>query len=93
LSRAENSGISSRGKRFIRSSSRCGANRRRTRARFLYAMSDNQQPHPDKKVTAATTDAPQEEFISQENIPSKPETRSTERRQDQSDSEETRRER
>ncbi len=35
-------------------------------------MSDNQQPHPKKKVTAATTDAPQEEFISPENIPSKP---------------------
>ncbi|MGI9087447.1 MAG: hypothetical protein ACR2HH_06885 [Chthoniobacterales bacterium] len=37
-------------------------------------MSDNQQPHPEKKVTAATTDAPQEEFISPENIPSKSET-------------------
>ncbi len=33
-------------------------------------MSDNEQPHPEKKVTAATTDAPQEEFISPENIPS-----------------------
>ncbi len=41
-------------------------------------MSDNQQPHPEKKVTAATTDAPQEEFISQENIPSKSETQSSE---------------
>ena len=36
-------------------------------------MSDNEQPHPKKKVTAATTDAPQEEFISQENVPSKSE--------------------
>ncbi len=35
-------------------------------------MSDNEQPHPEKKVTAATTDAPQEEFISPENIPSHP---------------------
>ncbi|MFN2475600.1 MAG: hypothetical protein ABR526_04580 [Chthoniobacterales bacterium] len=35
-------------------------------------MSDNQQPHPEKKVTAATTDAPQEEFIAPENIPSQP---------------------
>lgn len=35
-------------------------------------MSDNEQPHPEKKVTAATTDAPQEEFISPENIPSNP---------------------
>ncbi len=33
-------------------------------------MSDNEQPHPKKKVTAATTDAPQEEFVSPENIPS-----------------------
>jgi hypothetical protein len=37
-------------------------------------MSDNEQPHPKKKVTAPTTDAPQEEFISQENVPSKSET-------------------
>ena len=36
-------------------------------------MGDNEQPHPKKKVTAATTDAPQEEFIGQENVPSKSE--------------------
>lgn len=35
-------------------------------------MSDNEQPHPEKKVTAATTDAPQEEFIAPENLPSQP---------------------
>lgn len=34
-------------------------------------MSNYEDPHPKKKVTAATTDAPQEEFIEQENIPSK----------------------
>ncbi len=39
-----------------------------------FTMSDNEQKHDKKKVTAATTDAPQEEFISQENIPSKSET-------------------
>lgn len=37
-------------------------------------MSDNEQKHEKKKVTAATTDAPQEEFISPENVPSKSET-------------------
>lgn len=37
-------------------------------------MSDNEQKHEEKKVTAATTDAPQEEFISQENIPSQSQT-------------------
>ncbi|MDQ3120786.1 MAG: hypothetical protein M3Q89_14680 [Verrucomicrobiota bacterium] len=37
-------------------------------------MSDNEQKHDEKKVTAATTDAPQEEFISPENIPSHSET-------------------
>lgn len=42
-------------------------------------MSDNQQPHPEKKVTAATTDAPQEEFISPENTPSKPDPNAREK--------------
>jgi len=37
-------------------------------------MSENEQPHEKKKVTAATTDAPQEEFISPENGPSRSET-------------------
>ena len=37
-------------------------------------MSDNQQPHPQKKVTPATTDAPEEEFISPESVPSKSES-------------------
>jgi hypothetical protein len=37
-----------------------------------FHMSDHEQPHPEKKVTAATTDAPQEEFIAQDNIPSQP---------------------
>ena len=36
-------------------------------------MSNYEDPHPKKKVTAATTDAPQEEFIEQENVPSEPE--------------------
>ncbi|MDQ6764691.1 MAG: hypothetical protein M3Z22_01105 [Verrucomicrobiota bacterium] len=36
-------------------------------------MSDNEQPHPQKKVTAATADAPQEEFISPTNVPSQTE--------------------
>jgi len=34
-------------------------------------MSNYEDPHPKKKVTAATTDAPQEEFIEPENVPSK----------------------
>ena len=37
-------------------------------------MSDNEQAHEKKKVTAATMDAPQEEFISPEGVPSKSET-------------------
>ena len=37
-------------------------------------MSENEQKHEKKKVTAATTDAPQEEFISPESVPSKSET-------------------
>ena len=37
-------------------------------------MSEKEQPHERKKVTAATTDAPQEEFISKENVPSRSET-------------------
>ena len=41
-------------------------------------MNENEQKHEKKKVTAATTDAPQEEFISPENIPSKTETPSKE---------------
>lgn len=36
---------------------------------------DNKEPHREKKVTAATTDAPQEEFISPESVPSAPETK------------------
>jgi len=40
-------------------------------ARFSFTMSNYEDPHPKKKVTAATTDAPQEEFIEQENVPSK----------------------
>ena len=37
-------------------------------------MSDNQQPHPEKKVTPATTDAPEEEFISPKSVPSETES-------------------
>ena len=37
-------------------------------------MSSYEDPHPDKKVTAATTDAPMEEFIHPENVPSNSET-------------------
>ena len=33
-------------------------------------MSNYEDPHPKKKVTAATRDAPQEEFIEQESVPS-----------------------
>ena len=36
-------------------------------------MSNYEDPHPKKKVTAATTDAPQEEFIEQANIPTEKE--------------------
>ena len=36
-------------------------------------MSNYEDPHPKKKVTAATTDAPQEEFIEQENLPTEKE--------------------
>lgn len=32
---------------------------------------DNDEKHDEKKVTAATTDAPQEEFIAPSNIPTK----------------------
>lgn len=32
-------------------------------------MSNYEDPHPKKKTTAATTDAPQEEFIEQANVP------------------------
>ncbi len=48
-------------------------NRSANHARFSFDMSDNQQKHDEKKVTAATTDAPQEEFISQKNVPSRSE--------------------
>jgi hypothetical protein len=34
-------------------------------------MSDENNKHPEKKVTAATTDAPQEEFVSPTNVPTK----------------------
>jgi hypothetical protein len=37
------------------------------------SMSDDNDKHPDKKVTAATTDAPQEEFVSPTNVPTKTE--------------------
>ncbi|MGI8820181.1 MAG: hypothetical protein ACR2ID_04840 [Chthoniobacterales bacterium] len=37
-------------------------------------MGDEKEGERHKKVTAATTDAPQEEFISPESIPSVPET-------------------
>jgi hypothetical protein len=37
-------------------------------------MSDNQQPHSQKKVTPATIDAPEEEFISPESVPSETES-------------------
>ena len=35
-------------------------------------MSNDEEPHDKKKVTAATSDAPLEEFISPEPQPSKP---------------------
>ena len=38
------------------------------------SMSDDNGKHEKKKVTAATTDAPQEEFIAPANIPSKTQT-------------------
>ncbi len=34
-------------------------------------MSEDNEEHDKKKVTAATTDAPQEEFIAPSNIPTK----------------------
>ena len=60
---------------------RDAANRHGSRARFSSDMSNYEDPHPKKKVTAATTDAPQEEFIEPENIPSKVE-RTTEEKPD-----------
>ena len=36
-------------------------------------MADDDKHDRDKKVTAATTDAPQEEFISPTNVPTVPE--------------------
>ena len=39
----------------------------------IVTMSNYEDPHPKKKVTAATTDAPQEEFIEQENLPTEKE--------------------
>ncbi len=39
--------------------------------RISLAMSTYEDPHPKKKTTAATSDAPAEEFIEQENVPSK----------------------
>ncbi len=38
-------------------------------------MAKDEETGREKKVTAATTDAPQEEFISPDNIPSVPETK------------------
>lgn len=40
---------------------------------------ENDEKHDKKKVTAATTDAPQEEFISPVNRPSRPEPSSGEK--------------
>ena len=37
-------------------------------------MAKDEKTGREKKVTAATTDAPQEEFISPENVPSVPES-------------------
>ena len=37
-------------------------------------MADDEKNDRDKKVTAATSDAPQEEFIAASNVPSIPET-------------------
>lgn len=37
-------------------------------------MSEDNEKHDAKKVTAATTDAPQEEFISPANVPTKTES-------------------
>ena len=37
-------------------------------------MADDDKKDRDKNVTAATTDAPQEEFISPTNVPSVPES-------------------
>lgn len=44
-------------------------------------MNKSEDSHPKKKVTAATIDAPQEEFVSQEGVPSEPEIQ-TERKDD-----------
>ena len=38
-------------------------------------MAHDEKTGREKKVTAATTDAPQEEFISPTNVPSVPETK------------------
>ena len=38
-------------------------------------MAHDEKTGREKKVTAATTDAPQEEFISPDNVPSVPETK------------------
>ena len=40
----------------------------------MIKMPDDEKNGRDKKVTAATTDAPQEEFISPTNVPSVPES-------------------
>ena len=48
--------------------------RRPREVRFLYTMAKDEETGREKKVTAATTDAPQEEFISPNNVPSVPET-------------------
>jgi hypothetical protein len=40
-------------------------------------MAKDEETGREKKVTAATTDAPQEEFISPENVPSVPEPKQT----------------
>ncbi len=43
-------------------------------ARFSLCMARDEKTGREKKVTAATADAPQEEFISPTNVPSVPET-------------------
>ena len=42
-------------------------------------MAHDEKTGREKNVTAATTDAPQEEFISPDNVPSVPETKPEQR--------------
>ena len=48
--------------------------------RFRGTMAKDEETGREKKVTAATTDAPQEEFISPDNVPSVPETKKKQER-------------